>query len=317
MTQQPGTDVAQYGNNGAVVGLEGVDASDVILPRLSIVHAEGQFEENLAKVRFSELDCILLGLVKQRVFWHSQTDDGDKPLCKSPDHTTGFPNLSEDIPAKKRFPWDRSNFDPADFPPGPNGQVALPCASCIFKEWDQGDWDAPPCAEQHTYPLLYNATPEEDFPTWQPAILTFQKTGIKPSRAYLSGFVQQRKPLFTARTRIKLNVLKRGTVDYSVPEFSKSGATDDSMWPEYGEQYLQIAAFLRQPPRTDEEEVPATADNTNTPAPTAPAASSPTAAPAPAQAAQATPPPATAPPQPVAASAEVPEPTPADDDLPF
>jgi hypothetical protein len=299
------------------LGLEDVGVGDIVIPRLNIVHKDGRFIDNLSKAEFDELDCILLGLVKQRIFWHDDTDDGDRPLCKSPDFDHGFPNVSEETPKDKRFPWDKSNFNPTDFPPGGptslNGLVTLPCASCVFKEWEKGDWKVPPCAEQHTYPLLYNSGTESE-PIWTAAILTFQKTGIKPSRSYISSFAQSNTPMFTARTKITLSVLKRGTVEYSVPTFRKVGQTDSDLWGQYGDQYRSIRSFLRNPPRpTDDEYTPPEGfDNANTPAPSTPATVAVPDAPV-AAAPQ-------APAPPVAPAATAPSPAPAvpkDDGLPF
>lgn len=316
-----GTEVGFPAEQG-IIGLDDVSVGDVILPRISIVHKEGMFKDNLQNRTFAELDCIILGLVKQRVFWKKDTEEGDRPLCKSPDHNHGFPMVSDEVAKDKLFPWDKSNFNPADFPPNESGIVTLPCAACVFKEWDKGDWKVPPCAEQHTYPILYNTTPDEEEATWSPAIVTFQKTGIKPSRAYLSSFVQARKPMFTARTKITLTLLKRSAVEYSVPNFAKTGDTDSSLWNGFGEQYLQIQSFLQQAPRSEEDEYAGTEgfDNANTPAPAAPAAQPPAAAP-PVQAAAAAPaaPVAATPPPPVAPAAPTPPPAPAPDDsgLPF
>jgi hypothetical protein len=327
MTVVPSTGGGEVATYGGTEGLDDVGAGDVVIPRLQIKHDEGIFIDNLSKQTFTELDCVILGLVKQRIFWADEVEEGDKPLCKSPDHDHGFPQISEDVKRDKRFPWAQSNFDPKDFPPdGPNainGLVTLPCAACQFKEWDNNGFNqkVPPCAEQHTYPLLYNSNTEHpDEPIWAAAILTVQKTGIAPSKRYLSSFVQANQPMFTARSLVSLTLNKRGTVTYSVPTFRKVGQTDSSMWGQYGDQYRQIRAFCRTPPRNTEEDpyVPSEGfENTNTPAPTA--ATNATENPSPAAAAPqaASPTPATTP----AASPPAAAPAPASpedpDGLPF
>ena len=285
------------------VGLEDIGAGDVVIPRLSIIHADGVFQDNLSKAQFPKLQVILLGLVKQRIMWDKEVDEGDKPMCKSPDFEHGFPQVNPEVKADKRFPWAKSNFNEGDFPAGgPTslaGHVTLPCNSCIFKEWDKGDWKQPPCTEQHTYPLLY-ADGEE----WKPAILTLQRTGIKPSRQYISAFAQSRTPTFTAITELSLTLQSRGSVKYSVPVFKKLDTSDRNFWSEYANQYRGIREYLRQPPRSEAEEgeVVATSSNVNT-APSGPPASAPAA--------------------PAAAAAPAPTPAPAasapvdDDDLPF
>jgi hypothetical protein len=326
MTVAPGTDVAAHNPNSAGAGIEGledVEVSDVMLPRLQLDHKKALFRDNLSKVEYPELDLIILGLIKQRIMWRDETEDKEKPLCKSPDHAHGFPNVRDDTPKDKQFPWGTSNFNPADFPPGGptsiNGLVTLPCDSCIFKEWDKPGWKIPPCTEQHTYAVLYNSNPGEgNEPNWVSALLTFQKTGIKASKSYISSFVQAGQPMFTVRTRITLTAVSRGTVDYAVPTFYRKDPTDSSEWPNFGDSFRSIRTFVRQPPRSQDDDEDFTdaavvpSDNFNT----GPAAPAPSAGNAPAAPPQ---PPATpapqAPPTP-AAAAPVPA-TPGDDDLPF
>jgi len=332
MTVVPGNAVAQHtGVAGGIEGLEDVEASDVILPRIQLDHKNAIFRDNLSKAEFEELDVVILGLIKQRIFWADDTDDGDKPLCKSPDFGNGFPNVRDDTPRDKQFPWNLSNFRPEDFPPGGatsiNGLVTLPCDSCIFKEWDKGNWKVPPCAEQHTYAVLYLSNPDDppEDARWTSALVTFQKTGIKPSKQYISSFVQAGQPMFTVRTRITLNALKRGTVEYATPSFRKMEATDKDFWPNYGDQFRNIRDFVRQAPRALDEEdyTVAPASNVNA-APQAAAPPTPPPAPAaapPAPVAVAEPPQAPTPvaPEPTPSAQAAPSAPPVDpnDDLPF
>lgn len=329
------------------VGLDDVGVGDVIIPRLVIQHKTATFQDNLSKAEYPTLKVILLGLVKQRIFWDDEVDDGDKPKCKSPDFDHGFPNVDPATKVEKQFPWAESNFDPGQFPAenGLNQLVTLPCPTCIFKEWDKTapngkTWKQPPCNEQHTYPLLYSPDEGE---SWQPALLTVQRTGIKPSRQYISSFAQAKTPMFTVFTEIGLTLQKRGQVDYSVPTFKRGEPTSRDAWMEYANQYRAIREFIRQPPRRlDEDEaapVPeAEAANVNA-APSTPPAADPTpapaaqpAAPAPAAAAPAAPPaPPAAPAPPAQPAAPAPAPAPAaaaapaaapaatadEDDLPF
>lgn len=317
------------------LGLGDVGAADITLPRIQIDHTEGKFKNNLSGEMFDTLRCIILGVVKQRIMWDKKVNDGDKPMCKSPDFDNGFPNMGLDgktLP-EKLFPFAKSNFNPADFPPekGLNGLVTLPCASCQFKEWDHNGFDQkqPPCSEQHTYPMMY----ETEDGGLMPALFSVQKTGIRPSRTYLNVFVQAHKPMFTVFTEIALNQQSRGNVTYSVPVFRKKEPTDETTWGEFGQQYRSIREFIRQPPRRQDEEGEegVASDNTNTgpvtptpaPAVTVPASVQPAAAatPAPAQPAPvATPPAAAASSVPAGATASTASPAPVaaeDDDLPF
>lgn len=278
-----GSAVAQRDEDMSGLGLEDASISDIVIPRIRIVHDQGVFEDNLSQETYPSLRVIILGLVKQRLMWADDMDEGDKPQCKSPNFEQGFPSTSDEIPKDKRFPWKDSSFNPTDFPAaeGVNGLVTLPCARCNFKEWGQ-DKKPPRCMEQHTYPLMYNPDPEEP-DVWSPALFTVQKTGIKPSRNYLSSFVQAKKPMFTAITELNLTMMSRGSVKYSVPSFKRVGSTEQEMWEEYGNTFKAIREFAKTPPRRredDEYEGDGTASNANAPAPTA--AATPTAAPTPA-----------------------------------
>ena len=317
------------------IGLEDLGAADVALPRMNIAHADGVFRLSTSGDVFDTLNVIMLGMIRQRIMWHPEVDDGDRPMCKSPDFEHGFPNMSDQTPADKRFPWAESNFEPSQAVPvvlGPtqshpegfnsNGHRVLPCNSCVFKEWGKsagGKSVPPPCNEQFTFPILF----EQDG-NWLPAILTLQRTGIKPAKSYMSSFVQSRTPLFSAITQLRLSQQSRGSVRYSVPVITKAGVTDRSMWPEYAEQMKQIRTWLRSAPRGEELEVTESDNSWEESHAAAPAA--PVAAPAPAPAAPVAAAPVTAPPAPAAATPAPPS-TPAmaspavadedDDDIPF
>ncbi len=323
------------------IGLEDVGVSDIAIPRLVIQHTDGVFKDSLSGATFPVIDVVLLGLVKQRVFWDKEVEDGDKPLCKSPDFVHGFPNLRETVPLAKRFPFEGSGFSPEAavpvvlepskaFPEGFNSNElpVLPCASCAYANWSTNAGKAvqPPCSEQHTYPLMYSPDQGEN---WITALLTVQKSAIKNSRSYVSFFVQNHIPMFTVYTRISLDVLSRGSVKYSVPKFVRGAATERDDWPMYAGSLRSVRTFVRQSPRnadaSDEEEAAAPSANVNT-APAAPAApaatpvvppAAPVAAPAPAPAVVTREPAATPAPVDSPAMAMPPAADDDDDDLPF
>jgi hypothetical protein len=324
------------------------------MPRISIDHKNGLFKNSLNGETFPVLRAVMLGVIKQRVMFHPQVDDGDKPMCKSPDFNHGFPNESDEQPKDKRFPWAKSNFDrdtvlqevnldpSPEYPQGwsSNGHGVLPCKSCIFSMWDRGDWKQPPCAEQHTYPLMLPVDGDEV--NFTGALISFQKTGIKPSKQYINGFYQARIPMFTKWTEISLQRLSRGTVDYCVPVFKKAGDTDENYYGEWSEALRSVRIFVRQAPRPNEDyEPPEPSDNVNAgptqvPVATAAAVSQPAPVASTAPPAQSTPsarrpgaavaaPPASSAPSPSAPEASTPSaPTSneppagdADEDLPF
>lgn len=276
----------QYGTG--VEGLEDFDTADMVMPTLRINHDETVFEDGLSGEKFPELEVVLLGLIKQRVLWEAEVSEGKQgPLCKSYDFSVGRPDL-------KRFPWQAAGF-------APDQAESLPCASCNLKEWgSHPNRDTPWCSEQHTFALLMPVGDDG----MAPALLTVQRSAIKPSKTYLTSFARSQTPLFTVRTKISLDGRRRGTVNFAVPKFVRGAGTDQGDWAWYAEQYRTIRDFV-QTPRDGEE------DGQTPVAPPAGSAAAPAApAPAPAPAAaQAAPAPAPAP-APAAAPVD-------DDDLPF
>jgi hypothetical protein len=230
-------------DDDAMTGLEDFDSSDAVMPRLRIIGSEAKFEDNLTGEKHDEITCIMLGLVKQRILWAEEVGEGEGPLCRSLDFQTGLPFIKE-------FPWKQSGFSA---PPADADGVTNTCGNCALKEWGSNPRGSTPwCSEQHTFPLLLQTGD-----LWMPAILTLQRSGIKPSKAYVSSFVRSKSPLYTAITRITLQPQKRGTVDYAVPQLIRTGATDETDWPEYARQYRDIRAFLQTPMTASEDAEPA------------------------------------------------------------
>ena len=246
----------QYQGGGAVAdpnqmqwastGLEDFSVSDAVLPRIKIEHDTGLWVDNLGGVRMETLRFIALGLVKQRVLFHHIVDTDDVPMCKSSDHNFGFPN--PEAPPAKSFPWGLSGFDPSNFPPDAEGNVKLPCSGCQLKEWGSNPVnDSPYCSEQWTLPIYYD-TSQDASGAWTPAILTLQKSSIKPIRTYFTQFSQSNNPAFIAIGRGTLKVNTRGSVKYSVPSFVKEGESPRDRWMEFSEQFADMKSFLTRPP---------------------------------------------------------------------
>lgn len=259
--------VAQSGEPGGELaipdeyetGLEEFTLEDAVVPRVTIVHKEGQFKDSLSGEQFPSIKAILLGLVKQRILWHNKMDDGgnDAPMCKSPDHDWGFPNLDEDIKKEKRFPWDKSGFRPEDYPPNEAGIVQLPCEGCKLKDWgSHPDGTKPYCAEQFSIPLMYDPEGEGDPEDSQfvPAIISFSKSSLKPLKAYLTSFARSKKPAYGAVTELGLNLQQRGTNEYSVPTFRKVGETNTDNWREFAANLKTLRKFLQKHPTGEDEE---------------------------------------------------------------
>ena len=293
------------GYDAGAYGLEDFDTTDAIIPRLSIAHESGQWKDNLTGQTYPALDMIMLGLVKQRVLFHNVVEDNDVPMCKSSNFTQGYVNT--EAPPKKSFPWEKSGFNPADYPADSNGSVVLPCEGCALKDWgSHPNGNTPYCTEQYTIPIYFS---EPDAHAWAPAIMTLQRSSVKPIRSYFTKFKRSQQPAFTAVCQATLDVNTRGTVTYSVPAFRHLGESDRNQWGQWAKDFIQMRQYLQQAPVVDIDAPAATAPPA--PAATAPPAPAATAPPAPAAAAPPAPA-ATAPPAPAAAA-----PPSEEDDLPF
>lgn len=251
-SEEEGTkDVVPAGEFDGMTGLEDFGTEDMVMPRLGIVHDEGKLEDNLTGQKFDSLVVVMLGLIKQRILWDTEVNDGDMPLCKSYDFKEGIPS--------DKFPWDASGFDKDQ------AGETLPCGSCALKDWgSHPQRETPWCSEQHTFPLLLNIGEPDDPNFGAPAIFTIQRSGLKPSKSYLTGFSRSKTPLFTVQTKISLNMQKRGSVTYSVPKFEQVGPTEQVDWEEYAQHYLSIRDFVTTPPEPKEEDgAPVQSDNSH------------------------------------------------------
>lgn len=238
------TDVVPMGTYET--GLDDLTSADLTVPRLRIAHKDGVFKDSATNEELPELICVILGLVRQRVLFHHNVEDGDKPMCKSPDFKAGYPTM-EPTSKEKAFPWKLSGFDPNDFPPV-NDRIVLPCESCKLREWDSHPVTGkkPYCAEQFTLPIFYAPSLDElKEGRYASALITFQKTGVPPTKKYLSPFVARKTGAYTVFTRIGLTQMSRGQTDYCVPNFQKLGDTDPEDWSEYSENYGAIRKFLQ------------------------------------------------------------------------
>lgn len=224
---------------GAPEGLEDFTNEDMVMPRLTILHQEGVFQDTLSNEKFGELEVVLLGLVKQRILWPPEMEAEKKPpLCKSFNYTEGRPDGEN----PSRFPWKASGFAMADHVDGENPPV-LTCEGCALKEWgSHPKSDTPWCSEQHVLPLMMSVGGG-----FSPAILTLQRTAIKPSKAYMTSFARSQSPLFVTTTKLSLSVQRRGTVTYSVPIFARGTATEVEDHPEFALTYRRIRDYLTTP----------------------------------------------------------------------
>jgi hypothetical protein len=241
---QPKSAVEPY-TGPAPEGLEDVEQSDLVMPTLRIDHKNGVFVDALSGKTFESVDVVALGLIKQRVLWDAEVEEGSNgPLCRSYNFTVG-------IPDEKSFPWKASGFNPTT-----DGDT-LPCERCLLKNWgSHPKRDAPWCSEQHTFAIIQNLGEG----IMAPALLTVQRSAIKPSRTYLTSFMRNRKALFTVWTHIDLEHRSRGTVDFAVPKFVQGDPTDEADWPFYAQQYKTIREIVQTPRSRDDSEAEGSTD---------------------------------------------------------
>jgi hypothetical protein len=242
---EPGTGLARP--EDFATGLEDFNSEDLKLPRLSINHENGTFKDSLSNMEYEELVIIPLGLIKQRVLWPPQiSDEKDAvPLCKSPDHKTGYPTIDRPNQAEN-FPWAATGWQPQMFQPNAEGRLILPCESCRLKEWkSHPDGKKTWCSEQHAIPLLYAAPGNEPSMT---ALFTAQRSSIAASKTFFAGVVRRQLPAFAVTAKLTLQSQMRGKNKFCVPIFVDTGLTDQGQWSMYSEAYKSIREFISRPP---------------------------------------------------------------------
>lgn len=254
----PATVAQEYGT-----GLEDIEDDVTAIPRVQVNHRTGTFKDALTGEEFPVMYGIALGMVRQRVLWAPSDDGpepGSKPQCKSQDGKTGYPNMGvgneEDL-----FPWENApGLDPNTAAKDEHGRIILDCTGCPFAEWGakgkNGKSKPPPCKERHTYPIFYSTEPVEGYVEGaflETGIVSFQGSGVGPSRKYLSGFVRGKRPLYSAVTEIRLDVNRRGSVEYSVPTFTKIGEVPEGDWELFARDLPGMREYLTRAPRADDD----------------------------------------------------------------
>lgn len=239
-------------------GLEDFKPGGATIPRLEIVHADAVFLDKSTNEEIPKLYAAPWGLILQRVHWAEKVEDDSVPLCKSNDAVTGFPNMTG--ASHNLFPWAKSGLRPGDQSLDEHGRVTLNCEGCPFSKWGRADGkDTPPlCSERYTIPISYGTTPDE--PANRVGVVSFQRSGVTPTRRYIESFSRAKTPLFVSYVEISLTAQKRGKVVFSTPVFKRLGATPADRHNDWAEDYRLIRDMLRRPPRppkSDDDSAPA------------------------------------------------------------
>ena len=152
----------------AMAGLEEVDRSDLILPRVRVIQPTSKLEGNPGQLHYNltgeavdQIRAVLLKMTKSRVCWDKENLGAD-PLCASDDAKT-----------------PRSQYA---------GIYAERCADCPMAQWSD---DAPPACR-----LVYNFLAADLDNDGAIFVIGLGATSVKHAKKILSVFALKRKPLF-------------------------------------------------------------------------------------------------------------------------
>ncbi len=189
------------------LGLENWEAKDLILPQLRIRQPtsdvdnvpEGKFYNVLTHEHYDTLYVIFLKSSWGRLYFDR---DAGMLICRSVDRIQPSPSVEE--------------------PP------ASVCAACPYSKWENNQ--PPKCREVLNNILLMGSQLAEDFriEDFSPCLMTIAGTSIKPMKAFVSGLVAKRKPIYSVVSQLSLEkrtgtvgkyyVLKISTVRELTPE---------------------------------------------------------------------------------------------------
>ena len=188
-------------------GLEGIDASTFIIPRIKIVQpttreadaTPGKLRINLTGDEFGSIPVILIKAIQGRTLWDPKPGS-DIILCRSYDFLK--PDSSIEKPYSDYCAKKVKNL---------RGQDVLSIA-CDCAKW-HGD-TKPECTENYNLLCLQN---EDLLPFW----ITLHGASISPVRKYLSAIALRRSRLFqwctTLSTEMKMEPQKYYVARFSTP----------------------------------------------------------------------------------------------------
>lgn len=231
-SQAPSSALEEFlaSHGGAIPGLETVESDDVSLAIIKIDHKTGTFVDSLTGQSYSEIDGVLLGLLKQRIMWDTDLSAKNGLMCKSRDAKIGTPRES--------FPWakfkERKGVEPV-------GSDEIACATCPFAEWgSHPQRDSSWCALQYTFPVVVGTDSNN-----VTGLLSLQRSGVKPAKSYVSGFIRDAIPMFSVRTTITLTRAENGGTVYYTPKFARGEAVEDvEAWKQWASDWGRISKIV-------------------------------------------------------------------------
>lgn len=176
--------LALINDRGQIKGMEGLDRSDITLPRFQANCKSGVFINSLSKEETREINAILLSVRKGYVCWE---EGKTKPVCRSNDRITGVDSDRE----------------------------IQSCVECKKCQWgDNGE--KPTCKATYEFLLLGDKQTV-------PYALTVKGASLKPAKNYMTYFVVNRIPLFSCKTQIIMEQKSGDNGPYYIVTFSRLG----------------------------------------------------------------------------------------------
>lgn len=202
------TDIPDIPEELATAGLDAVEQSDLIIPRVRIVQPTskldgrpGEFYFNLTGESKPQIRAVLVNMTKGRVYWSS--DLAGDPICAS---------------------------DNAKTPRTPVQGCGPTCETCAYAQWGE-DGEKPACS------LVYNflaADLEEDN---SPFIISLHGASAKHAKTILSAFSLKRKPLFSEPVVIASSEVKNDKGRFYEVTIRPNGGARGFDWRPYAELY--------------------------------------------------------------------------------
>lgn len=196
-------------------GLDGFDASDMVIPRLKLIQptsreatdgdaSPGVLLCNLSGASYEQIRFVPLFMRKGRVLF---VEGDERPTCASDDNVT--PSARIEQPIKKK------------------------CAGCPRQEWIDGV--PPDCAMVYSIFALNLDAGEAPF------ILQCKGTAIKPTKKLISYFTLRKLSPFSVACTIKPSKTKNSRGTFYVPEFIDIAPVDPA--DKYREQFLALRGY--------------------------------------------------------------------------
>ena len=202
----------------AMAGLEEVDRSDLILPRVRVIQPTSKLEGNPGQLHYNltgeavdAIHAVLLKMTKSRVCWDKDNLGAD-PLCASDDAKT-----------------PRSQY--ADI-------YSDACASCPMAQWGvESDPSTPPACR-----LVFNflaADLDHDDAIF---VIGLGATSVKHAKKILSVFTLKRKPLFSQPVMVQAVKAESDKGKWYEVVITPNGGSRQFDWRPYAAMYQAYQA---------------------------------------------------------------------------